>query len=382
MSRKQREENKRRDREKMKRMSTATRGFQPGAELNVLRENLHEKSSEDIRLEKFTKHTNPEKEKEVLEVLKGRKVMDIYEESPNGHVITRKAPKGENDAIKYYSERLKDFSLELAPEEYGLVHYKLAQIFIMQYRWVGMHKMSLKADVENRQKSMENAFFHLSKAQRVFRYDSHPIMFAIICTMQGQLFREKSIMLANRYSSTKRAAMPECLRGGLDALEEAISVFFQSKLHVVEHAVCALEAGWLYIIKAEDQAHQHDPLINEQAVSYLDKAIAFAQSTADPFRYVEKSTSTLVLCPTCQYQSCRTKISKLNINLETLGLYSRNHFLEMTSLGYGTLKTLHLIRLISALYWTSGRYHTWRARPLSSRVESTRTGASLCESMK
>jgi len=52
---------------------------------------------------------------------------------------------------------------------------------------------------EGRAKNIENAIFHFRRAIQVFTYYSHPVQFAVLCTMIGQMFRERGILYQHRY---------------------------------------------------------------------------------------------------------------------------------------------------------------------------------------
>jgi hypothetical protein len=114
-------------------LSTNSKGFVPKSEYAPVRENLYDQTDDDIRLERFNRDGIKGSQKEELisrDPSRGRKIMDILEESPGGYEICAKAPIcPENDpaeAIKYYSALLKQFTLEL-PEEYGIIQFSLGQ---------------------------------------------------------------------------------------------------------------------------------------------------------------------------------------------------------------------------------------------------------------
>lgn len=59
---------------------------------------------------------------------------------------------------------------------------------------------------------------------------------------------------------------------------EAFPVFFRSKAHIVEHAMCSLEAGWLYLLQSEFIENHRDDSIREQAATYLERCISLVQT--------------------------------------------------------------------------------------------------------
>ena len=224
-------------------------------------------------------------EAEAVKKIGGRKIMHVLEESLNDFVITGKAPKYHEAAVKYYAEQLRTYKLRSHPEEYGLIHFQLAFLFSEENRKPNLHISNVKKDLDNRAKMIENTLFHLNKAKVVFSTDSHPIMFALICILTGQMYRERTTLMRNRcFLGRERGTISECIAQGLAQVLEAFEVFAYSKQHTTEHAICAVEAGWLYLLQSEEPAYERNPLIREQSISYLERAIGLVHECYNPFR--------------------------------------------------------------------------------------------------
>ena len=128
---------------------------------------------------------------------RGLKSQDILEESPNGYIISGKAPPEMPRAIKYYAYQLRQYTVTDYPVEYGICHYNLGKIFIAD-------RHHTTRDFEARAKSIENGLHHFRLAVEVFDYDSYPIMYAIINIFIGQLFRERAMLITARSILAKR----------------------------------------------------------------------------------------------------------------------------------------------------------------------------------
>lgn len=185
--------------------------------------------------------------------------MDFFEESPNGYELTKRAPENVEAAIEYYTLHLRKFTIDY-PEEFGLCHYALAKLFCTNIKW-GHEENS-----EAVGKKIENSLFHCRKACDVFQYDSHPVMWAIIQTYMGSLFRRRTQMTTDRSFLSKRGSAEESIRAGLDCILGAFSVFQNSNTLVVEYAICNLEAGWLYLLQAEIVENCNDGVSNMKSL--------------------------------------------------------------------------------------------------------------------
>jgi len=271
-------------------LSTNNRGFVAGGRFSEARENLNEEDLEDVRLERYRK-TQRAGRQALLDSHESRnqRIVLVYEESPNGYAIAEGAPEKLEQAVKYYSFQLQHFTIGKHPEEYGFCHYCLGKRFFSEKSHHG------GKDYEDRARNIENALHHFRIAVEVFDYSGYPIMFGVICTFIGQLFRERATIITSRSILAKRGVtVAESCTVGLSQLLEAVPVFAYSKLHATEHALCSLEIGWLYIMQLTEalseegvdtnsKKHKNSSeiaMIREQAVETLERAKALAKSTA------------------------------------------------------------------------------------------------------
>jgi hypothetical protein len=274
-------------------ISTANKGFIPAAvpRPDNVDNQFGYDDAEEVRLEKAREKDlrmfpdRPMKEAEAVKKVGGRKIMYILEESPNDFKITINAPADPESAIVYYSNQLRMYKLRSHPEEYGLIQYQLALLFSESKRKPNLHISNVRKDLDARAEMIENTLFHLNKARTVFTSDSYPMMFAVICVMTGQLLRERTTLMTNRCFINKgRGNVSECIARGLEQVLEAFEVFANARHQATEHAISALEAGWLYLLQADQEGYRQDPLVREQSITYLERAIALVHDTKDPFR--------------------------------------------------------------------------------------------------
>ncbi len=155
---------------------------------------------------------------------RNKKIFDIINDSPNGYNIVKNAPAvthSIDNAVKYYSFQLRQFTPEY-PDEYGVIHFTLGEFIALTHSLTHsfIHSLTFtqgklymndkRAEAqaagsmggnlaEGRAKNIENAIFHFRRAIQVFTYYSHPVQFAVLCTMIGQMFRERAILYQHRY---------------------------------------------------------------------------------------------------------------------------------------------------------------------------------------
>jgi hypothetical protein len=238
---------------------------------------------------------------------RGLKSQDIVEESPNGYVISGKAPPEMPRAIKYYSYQLRQYTVNDYPIEYGVCHYNLGKIFFAD-------KHHTTRDFEARARSIENGLHHMRLAVEIFDYDSYPIMYAVINIFIGQLFRERAMLITARSILSKRGVtVADSCTIGLSQLMDAAMTFSNAGGNVVENAICHVEIAWLYLLqiteamveegtvdpaerrkgKPKEKATEEELMIlREHAITSLDKSEALMLSLHEPpeqTRYGAKS---------------------------------------------------------------------------------------------
>lgn len=228
-----------------KALSTNSRGFVSSkTRFDAARENLNDEDDEDVRLETYRRTKKVDAMRSIAgHESRGLKSQDILEESPNGYIISGKAPPEMPRAIKYYAYQLRQYTVTDYPVEYGICHYNLGKIFIAD-------KHHTTRDFEARAKSIENGLHHFRLAVEVFDYDSYPIMYAIINIFIGQLFRERAMLITARSVLAKRGVtVADSCTIGLSQLMDAAMTFSNAGSHVVENAICHVEIGWLYLLQ-------------------------------------------------------------------------------------------------------------------------------------
>lgn len=192
------------------------------------------------RLQRF----RPPKEELVKRhVTRGMKIMDIYEESPNGYELVGRAPVNDIPAaVDYYSKQLRQFTFDY-PEEYAICHFNLAKLFALS--------VQKDEDVDGITVKLENALFHCKKTVEIFQQDSHPVMWAVVCVFMGQCYRRQVEVFSDRSFVAKRRSMKEAMQEGIDILNGTLMVFQQARPYVVEHAIANQELGWMYLVDLE-----------------------------------------------------------------------------------------------------------------------------------
>ena len=194
----------------------------------------------------------------------------ILEESPNGYKITSEAPTVMDDAIRYSLVIMDRYPIEEFPVEFGIINYAFGKLL--------MGDTTKPKISEERAKRIENALYHLNQSLHVFNHSDYPIMFGIISIMMAKLFRERATLISNRSFLAERSSPEDSVLYGVDQVLEAFPIFFKSKTHVIEHAICSLEAGWLYVLQSEFLDNYRDDSIREQAAMYLERTISLIQS--------------------------------------------------------------------------------------------------------
>jgi len=195
---------------------------------------------------------------------------DILEDSPNGYRVTGDAPKIVDEAIRYYLQALEKYNMEDYPIEHGMANYGMGKLLFGD--------MSRPKVSEERAKRIENALYHLNQALLVFNNSDYPTMYGLISIMMASLFRERAALISNRSFLADRSSPEDSVMYGVDQIQEAFPVFYRSKTYLIEHAICSLEAGWLYVLQSEFVDNFRDDSIREQAATYLERAISLSQA--------------------------------------------------------------------------------------------------------
>jgi hypothetical protein len=193
-------------------------------------------------------------------------VTDILLDSPNGYRIIGNEPAVVDEAIRYYLVQLERYPVDEYPVEFAVVNYGMAKLLFAD-------KTKPKLS-EERAKRIENALYHFNQSLPVFNHSDYPTMFGLISIYMARLFRERANLISNRSFLAERSSPEDSILFGIDQVLEAFPVFFRSKAHAVEHALCSLEAGWLYVLQSEFVDNFKDDSIREQAAMYLERAIS------------------------------------------------------------------------------------------------------------
>jgi hypothetical protein len=128
---------------------------------------------DDVR---FGKLYNTNQMKDTMELYEkekaGKKDLNIYEESPNGYVVSEDRPRSNDNelCLKHYTAKLRHFTVDY-PEEWALCHYLIAKIFLNDRI---TNPAPTKIEQEARAKKIENALFHCDKALQIYTYSAHP----------------------------------------------------------------------------------------------------------------------------------------------------------------------------------------------------------------
>lgn len=200
-------------------------------------------------------------------------VTDILVDSPNGFRITADQPKVVDEAIRYYLVESDKYPVDEYPVEFAIVNYGMGKLLLGD---TSKPKVS-----EERAKRIENSLFHLNQALHVFNSNDYPTMFGMISIMMAKLFRERATLISNRSFLAERSSPEDSVLYGVDQILEAFPIFFRSKSLIFEHALCSLEAGWLYILQSEFLDNFRDDSIREQAATYLERAISLVHTIVE-----------------------------------------------------------------------------------------------------
>eukprot|EP01032_Pedospumella_encystans_P019548 gene19548-22224_t len=197
-------------------------------------------------------------------------VTDILEDSSNGYRVTSEAPKNVDEAIRYYLQALAKYNIDDYPVEHAMANYGMGKLLFGD--------MSRPKVSEERAKRIENALYHLNQSLPVFNSHDYPTMYGLISIMMAALFRERAALISNRSFLADRSSPEDSVMYGVDQIQEAFPVFYRSKTYLIEHAICSLEAGWLYVLQSEFIDNFRDDSIREQAATYLERAISLSQA--------------------------------------------------------------------------------------------------------
>jgi hypothetical protein len=80
-----------------------------------------------------------------------------------------------------------------------------------------------------------------------------------------------------------RGSLEESLSFGLDQAMEALPILALSKSHVVEHALCCLEIGHLYVLLSE---FPEDFSLREQVMTYLERVLTLSITIAETMIHI------------------------------------------------------------------------------------------------
>ena len=205
-------------------------------------------------------------------------ITDILEDSPNGYHISKDAPEHVDEAIRHYLVLINGFPAERFPLEYALSNYAMGKLLFTD---TSKPKLS-----EERARRIENGLYHLNNALLVLNQRDYPVMFSIISTMMGRLYRERALLTSNRSFLSDRATPEDSIAFGIDQLLEAFPVYFLCNQYIFEHAICSLETGWLYVLQSELLENFKDDSVRQQAATYLDRALSLSQKLAQKGRAV------------------------------------------------------------------------------------------------
>lgn len=192
-------------------------------------------------------------------------ITDIYEDSPNGYLITTDAPPNTDDAIKYYLGALEIYPPAIYPLEFGIVNYGMGCLLYAD--------KSKPLFGEERAKRVENALYHFNHALEIFNYKDYPVMFGLISIFMSHLFLERANLINPRSFLAKRSTPEESVQYGLDTILEVFPVVYHSNKHILEHCMCCFLTGWLYVCQSEYLDNIQNNSIREQAITYLERCV-------------------------------------------------------------------------------------------------------------
>ena len=112
--------------------------------------------------------------------------------SPNGCIITRDEPKssGDDGRLNHYTSKIREYGYNEYPLEWALSHYSLAYIYLADRAGNIFNNSSNKksqAIKEGRAKCIETSLYHFDKCMEVFKYQTHPNIWALCGLMMGQV---------------------------------------------------------------------------------------------------------------------------------------------------------------------------------------------------
>lgn len=190
-------------------------------------------------------------------------ISDLFEESPNGYVITGEAPDNVEDGIEHYLDQLERFTKKHYPMEYGVINYALARMLFAD---------PLKG--EERAKRVENSLFYFKEALDIFNLRDYPMMYALISIYMGRLFRERAGLISHRSFLADRSTPSDCLQHGIDQTAEALSLYSANRAFKVENALACLELGYLIVCQLDLAEHAEDTNLREQGLNYLERCLS------------------------------------------------------------------------------------------------------------
>lgn len=200
-------------------------------------------------------------------------ITDVYEDSPNNYRIIVDAPQNDTEeAVRYYLSKFEVFERGAYPAEYATICYGMGRLLFADKTHVNVY------DVEGRAKRIENALYYFNQAMEFYTYKTYPVMFALINVFMAKLFRERSMLFSKRSFLSNRGSPEESLEFGLDQAMEALPVFSLSKVLLVEHAICCVEIGYIYVLMSEYPQNSHDTSLREQAITYLERALTLSSN--------------------------------------------------------------------------------------------------------
>lgn len=208
---------------------------------------------------------------------------ELYEDSPNGYRITADQPKGDaENAIEYYITNLEKFTRENYPVEFGVANYGLGRLLFED-------RVNAPND-EEKAKRIENALFYFSQAlETPFNRKDYPMMYALISMYMSRLFRDRALLISHRNFLHDRSTPSESLQYGIDQGAEALPLYSANRAFPVENAICLLELGYLTVLLLDLPEHCEDNSLREQAVGYLERALAIAAEVQESVTYKQQN---------------------------------------------------------------------------------------------
>eukprot|EP01034_Spumella_vulgaris_P025126 gene25126-31545_t len=161
----------------------------------------------------------------------------------------------------------------------------------------------------------------------------------------SHLFWERAALISARSFLAKRSTPEESIQFGLDTILEVFPILSHSKKHILEHACCCVDAGWLYVLQSEYLDNIQNNSIREQAITYLERAVSLLKD----IRKLTSLSTTVLISATHKKDVVTRAGSYLTFNPQVPASYP-NHIKLMAS-GFS------LAYLEGCSYYLLGRLH-------------------------